>query len=128
MSERLLILAAVIVCAALLSAAVKAATRRRKQIARIDESDLEDDTARVVVFTSPYCHGCRQWLTALGEDGVSATTIDIAKRPDAAARYSITSTPRIVVVGAEGAVLREFHHHEPRRSDLDQIQRLLASG
>lgn len=120
MSERLLILAGVIFVAALAAAAINASVRRHHHIDRIDPDDIEGP-ADVVVFTSPYCHGCSQWLAALAEDSVATATIDIGKRPDAAARYRITSTPRVVVVDRGGVVVREFHHHAPRRSDLDRI-------
>lgn len=116
-------MAVIVVCAALVGALANAAIHRRRHIGAIDPADIDGD-ARVVVFTSPYCHGCKQWLAALEEDSITSATIDIAKRPDAAARYRISSTPRVIVVDAKGSVLREFHHYEPRRSDLDQIIRL----
>jgi hypothetical protein len=123
MPDRLLILLAVVVAAAILSVVINALVRRHHHIGQIDPDDF-DAGSSVVVFTSPYCHGCQEWLSALAEDSISATRIDVAERPDAAARYRITSTPRVVVVEASGAVLREFRHYEPRRSDLDQIVRL----
>ncbi len=123
MSERLLVLAIIVAVAALVGAAANAWLRKRHHLENIDPADLEQG-ARVVVFTSPYCHGCSQWLAALERDEVSTSAIDISKRPDAAARYKIKSTPRIAVVDPAGTVLREFHHFEPRRSDLDQILRL----
>ncbi len=119
-TDRFLLLAAIVAAAAMVGAVVNALLRRRHQIERIDPADLDDGT-RVVVFTSPYCHGCKQWLAALSADSIGATAIDIAERPDAAARYRVSSTPRVVVVGPSGTVLQEFHHFEPRRSDLDRI-------
>lgn len=127
MPERLLILAILVASAATVGAIVNAYAHKRHHISQIDPADL-DAGANVVVFTSPYCHGCRQWLDALEEDQVAATAIDIAKRPDAAARYKITSTPRVAVVDGGGSVLREFHHYAPRRHDLDQILRLAKSA
>lgn len=123
MPERLLILAIIVACAAIVGALANAAIRHRHHIDRIDRADIDGD-ANVVIFTSPYCHGCRQWLGALDEDSIPVATIDISKRPDAAARYRISSTPRVVVVDASGDAVREFHHYEPRRSDLDQILKL----
>lgn len=123
MPERLLILAIVVACAAIVGALANAAIRRRHHIDRIDRADIDGD-ANVVVFTSPYCHGCRQWLAALGEESIPVSAIDISKQPDAAARYRISSTPRVAVIAADGSVVREFHHYEPRRSDLDQIVKL----
>lgn len=126
MSERLLILAVIVACAALVGAIANAAIRRRHHLDRIDPADYAAG-ASVVVFTSPYCHGCRQWLDALSEDGVAAATIDISEKPQAAARYRISSTPRVAVVDPSGSVVREFHHYAPRRSDLDQIARIASS-
>lgn len=127
MPERLLILAILVASAAFVGACVNAYTRKRHHIERIDRADI-GGTANVVVFTSPYCHGCRQWLEALEGDQVATAAIDIAKSPEAAARYRITSTPRVAVVDAEGTVLREFDHYAPRRHDLDQIVRLARSA
>lgn len=127
MSERFLILMILVGAAALVGACVNAYARRRHHIDRIDRADIEGNS-NVVVFTSPYCHGCRQWLDALEEDRLSPAAIDIAKRPDAAARYRITSTPRVAVVDSSGTVLREFHHYAPRRHDLDQIARIANSA
>lgn len=127
MSDRLTILLVIIAAAVVLSAVANALLRRRSQIVRIDPADLAP-SSQVIVFTSPYCHGCRQWLDALAEDNVTTQAIDIAKRPDAAARYRINSTPRIAVVDVKGIVLREFDHYAPRRSDLDVIGRLVAAA
>jgi Flp pilus assembly protein CpaB len=126
MGDRLVILLAIVAVAAIVGVLVNALIRRRHHIERIDPRDFTAGTS-VVVFTSPYCHGCRQWIAALEEDGVPASTIDVSERPDAAARYRISSTPRIAVVAADGKVAREFFHYEPRRSDLDQIAQLLGS-
>lgn len=126
MNERLLIVAVIVASAALLGAIANVAIRRRHQIGRIDPLDIEPGSD-VVVFTSPYCHGCSQWIGALEEIEVNITSIDISKRPDAAARYRVSSTPQVASVAGDGTVLRAFHHHEPRRSDLDQIIRLARS-
>lgn len=125
MSERAQILLLIVVCAGVLGALANALLKRRHQIDAIDASDLAGD-ARVVLFSSPYCHGCSQWLAALEEDSIATAKIDISERPDAAARYRISSTPRVVVVERDGTVAKEFHHYEPRRSDLDQIIRLIG--
>jgi hypothetical protein len=126
--SRLLVLAAIFVAVVIVSSIVKAILRQRHHIEAIDRADLEPG-AQVVVFTSPYCHGCRQWLDALEAEDVRAQAIDISVRPDAAARYRVGVTPRIAVVDPDrGAVLREFDHYSPRRHDLDAIARLVARG
>jgi hypothetical protein len=127
MADRLLVLLAIFVAVCIVSVIANALLRRRHHIDRIDRADLREG-AQVVVFTSPYCHGCRQWLDALGEDAVDAQAIDISERPDAAARYRISHTPRVAVVDRTGAVLREFDHYAPRRSDLDAIGRLVTAA
>lgn len=126
MSERLQIVLVIVVCAGVLGALANAAIKRRHLIDAIDPGELTNG-ARVVLFTSPYCHGCKQWSEAFNEDSIAAVRIDISERPDAAARYRISSTPRVVVTEASGKVLKEFHHYEPRRSDLDQIIRLAST-
>ena len=126
--DRLLVVAVIIVAVSIFSVILRALLRRRHAITAIDADDLEPG-ARVIVFTSPYCHGCRQWLDALDAEHVAAQAIDISERPDAAAKYRVGVTPRIAVVGESGgAVLREFDHYSPRRHDLDAIARLVARG
>lgn len=125
--DRLLILAVVIASIAIVSAVVRATIGRRRNIERIASEDFAPGT-NVVLFTSPYCHGCRQWLDALDGDGVTTTTIDIGSRPQTAATYGISSTPRLVVIDREGTVRGDFAHHTPRRSDLDEIVRLANAG
>lgn len=127
MADRLLVIAIVVASAAIVGAIANAAIRRRHHIERIDPGDYAAG-ASVVVFTSPFCHGCRQWLDALEEDSVPAAAIDIREHPEAAARYRISSTPRVAVVDGAGTVLREFHHYAPRRHDLDQILRIANSA
>lgn len=121
--DRALLLVVIVIAVCVLSVFARAAIHRRHHIERIDAVDFEPGS-KVVVFTSPYCHGCRQWLDALSEDAVAAHAIDIGERPEAAAKYRISSTPRIAVIDQSGGVLREFDHYAPRRSDLDQIVRL----
>lgn len=82
-----------------------------------------------VVFTSPYCHGCRLWLEELAARDVPIHTIDIAEHPASAARYRISATPRVMVVEATaGTVVSEFDHYTPRRHDLDAVERLFETS
>lgn len=126
MPERLLILAAVVLCVSVASVLIRRALTKRRAILWIDPQDI-DSRARIVVFTSPYCHGCQQWVEEFGRQQLNVATINIGERPESAARYGVNSTPRVVVVEDGGAVLGEFHHHTPRLSDLDEIRQLLAS-
>jgi hypothetical protein len=125
--DRAVLLAIIVIAVCIVSVIARAAIRRRHHIDRIDDGDFAPGSD-VVVFTSPYCHGCRQWLDALNEDEISAHAIDIGEQPEAAAKYRISSTPRVAVIDASGSVLREFDHYAPRRSDLDQILRLTRAG
>lgn len=125
-TDRLLVVALILVVVIAVSVIATALLRRRHQIELIDPADLAADTD-VVVFTSPYCHGCRQWIAALDEAGVATQAIDIGERPEAAARYRISSTPRVVVVDRRGTVTREFDHYTPREHDMDAIARIVRS-
>ncbi|MBJ7458814.1 MAG: glutaredoxin family protein [Thermoleophilaceae bacterium] len=125
--DRALLLLIIVVVVCVFSAFARAAIRRRHHIEQFEVGDFAPGT-QVIVFTSPYCHGCRQWLDALEEDTMRVEAIDIAERPQAAARYRINSTPRVAVIDDSGSVLREFSHYEPRRSDLDQIIRLTRAA
>ena len=125
--DRVLVLATIVLAVCVVSVFARAAIRRRHHIERIEAGDFAPGS-QVVVFTSPYCHGCRQWLDALTEDAVVAHAIDIGERPEAAAKYRIFSTPRVAVIDDAGTVVREFDHYAPRRSDLDQIIRLTRAA
>jgi hypothetical protein len=128
--DRVVVLAAIVAAVIVVSAIARALLRRRHAITQVDPADISGASGRVatVVFTSPYCHGCRQWIEALGEGDLHPYAIDIGARPDAAARYKITATPRVAVVRtSDGAVLREFDHYTPRQHDLDAISRLIAA-
>lgn len=103
--DRALLLAIILASVCVFSVVAHAAIKRRHHIDLIDAADYAPGS-RVVVFTSPYCHGCRQWLDALEEDGVSTHAIDIGERPDAAAKYRISSTPRVAVIDDSGSVVR----------------------
>lgn len=109
------------------SLALRAAAHRRHALRWVDPADLgESLSGRVtVVFTSPYCHGCKLWVDELDERGIEMVTIDVSERPDAAARYKINSTPRVAVVRrSDGEVLRDISHYAPRDHDLDAVSAL----
>lgn len=129
--ERLLILAVILVFVVVVSTIARAYFRRRHAIPQLALADIAgaDGEVATVVFTSPYCHGCRQWIDALDERELQPFAIDIRETPTAAARYKINATPRVAVVRtADGVVLREFDHYTPRQHDLDAITRLISAG
>jgi hypothetical protein len=129
--DRFLILAAIVVAVVIVSIAARWLSHRRHAIHQFDAADIigAEGPLATVVFTSPYCHGCRQWLDALDEDELRPFAIDLGEFPQAAARYKINATPRVAVVRTDsGEVLREFDHYTPRRHDLDAIARLINAA
>ncbi len=126
--DRLILVGALVVVVVTLSLLIRFAAHRRHALRWVDPADLGDGGERrvTVVFTSPYCHGCRQWVEELGERGIEPVTIDVGQRPDAAARYKISSTPRVAVVRRrDGEVLRDLSHYTPRAHDLDAVTALM---
>lgn len=126
--DRPLLLALLVALIVVVSLTARVISRRRHAIAQIDLPDLAGDGRDpvVVVFTSPYCHGCRQWIEELEERDLPAHAIDLGENPGAAARYKINATPRVAVTSSRtGVVLKEFDHYTPRRHDLDAIERIV---
>lgn len=121
--ERVLVLIAITVAVAVVTVVARIVSHRRHALVRIEPADIGHGVGpAVVVFTSPYCHGCAEWLRELGDRAIA---ID-ASAPGIAAKYRINATPRVAVVNsADGTVLREFDHYTPRRHDLDAIERML---
>lgn len=129
--DRPIVLAVLVVLIVLISLTVRGISKRRHAITQIDLADLgsDDPDPVVVVFTSPYCHGCRQWIDELAERDLPAHAIDLAEHPGAAARYKINATPRVAVTSSRtGVVLKEFDHYTPRRHDLDAIERIVNAS
>ncbi len=127
--DRLILVAVLAAVVVTVSLAIRWAANRRRALHRIDPGDLGDgpDGRVALVFTSPYCHGCRLWVEMLGERGIEPVTIDVSQRPELAARYKITATPRVAVVRRrDGEVLRDISHYTPREHDLDAVSSLLA--
>lgn len=132
--DRLLLAAVLVVVVVAISLIIRYAAHLRHAIHWIDPTDLGNvgdgaDANVAVVFTSPYCHGCRQWVEELDTRGISAVTIDVAQHPQLAARYKINSTPRVAVVRrSDGEVLRDIAHYTPREHDLDAVSAAIARG
>jgi hypothetical protein len=127
--DRLILVAVLAGVVVAVSLAIRWATDRHRALRWIDPDDLGDGSGGRValVFTSPYCHGCKLWVEMLGERGIDAVTIDVSLRPDLAARYKINSTPRVAVVRRrDGEVLRDISHYTPREHDLDAVSSLLV--
>lgn len=136
--DRLTVLAAIAAVVVILTIVARTILHRRHAIRLIEPADLGTidsgtagsdpvgDGRRVVVFTSPYCHGCREWLSALEAVGATPVALDVVARPELAARYRINVTPRVAVVrAANGEVLGEWDHYAPRAHDIERVTRLL---
>lgn len=128
--DRSLILIALVAVTLVVSFVFRTLAHRRHAIGSIDVEHLAGAPGgprTAVVFTSPYCHGCREWIDALEQEGRSPLVLDVVSRPELAARYRINSTPRIAVVDtASGEVLREWDHYTPRAHDVERVVALIA--
>lgn len=63
--------------------------------------------ATLLQFSSEYCAPCRATARVLGElaestPGVAHVEVDVAERPELAARFSVLQTPTTVVIDAAG--------------------------
>lgn len=128
--DRALVLAGIAAVAATATAFVRAQLHRRHAIRQIDPAHLDGATGprTAVVFTSPFCHGCREWIDALTEEGAKPLILDVVQRPELAARYRINVTPRVAVVETrDGDVLCEWDHYTPRPHDVERVLRVLTS-
>lgn len=127
--DRVLILLVLVLVTVVISLAFRSLSHRKHAIGSIDPEHLTGaggDDRTAVVFTSPYCHGCREWIDALENEGRSPLVLDVIQRPELAARYRINSTPRVAVVDvASGSVLREWDHYAPRAHDVERVVALL---
>lgn len=55
--------------------------------------------AKVEILTTPGCAGCETVKRMLDGMGVKYTVIDVTKRPDIAAKYTLMTAPGIVING-----------------------------
>lgn len=126
--DRALILVTLVAVTVVVSITFRTLSHRKHALGTMDPEHLKDapGSRTAVVFTSPYCHGCREWIDALGEEGQTPLVLDVVERPELAARYRINSTPRVAVVEtADGTVLREWDHYTPRAHDVERVVALL---
>ncbi len=126
--DRLIVLTVVVAAMTVVTVVARRLLHRRHAIKLIDPAHLTGAASprTAVVFTSPFCHGCREWIDALSERGATPLALDVIARPELAARYKINLTPRIAVVDtARGDVLGEWDHYSPRAHDVDGVLRLL---
>lgn len=106
---RLAIAAAVILAAAGAAVLLKSYFSRALVPARFDLADANGAKGPLLVhFTSPYCYDCQVALPILEEAsdefGAPVAIIDAKTRPDLLAKYSVRSTPLILVVRPDGSI------------------------
>ncbi|WP_353809524.1 thioredoxin family protein [Agromyces sp. SYSU T00194] len=91
-----------------------------------DASELALDAlpvrATLLQFSSEYCARCPGTARALGEIAgddheLAHVELDVAAHPELAARFRVTQTPTVVVLGSDGHALRRFSG-APRRADV----------
>ncbi len=91
----------------------------------LTEADLGarlGEQATLVQFSTPFCAPCRPTRQMLAQvarmmDGVAHVEIDAAERLDLARRMHVTSTPTVLVLGPDGAVVKRAVG-PPRQADV----------
>lgn len=125
LATRLQVIAAVVAVAGLGARLLTARLARPSIPSRFDPNDvgLVHGGKMLVEFTSPYCHECQIALPVLKEAsdtyGAPLAVIDAKQRPDLMAKYSIRSTPVILVVDERGTVRRSWIN-SPSSFELQQ--------
>lgn len=125
LSTRLQAIAAVVALAGLGARLLTVWLSKPNVPARFDPNDvgLSHPGKMLVEFTSPYCHECQIALPVLKQAadtfGAPLAVIDAKQRPDLMAKYSIKSTPVILVVDERGAVRRSWLN-SPTSMELHQ--------
>lgn len=85
----------------------------------------------LVEFTSPFCLECQLALPVLkavsSSHGAALAIVNAKDRPDLTTKYSIRTTPTILVVDATGRVTHGWLDNAPTAEDVTQAL-ALASG
>ncbi len=101
------------------------ATTNRAEAGALTEADLGSSLgahATLVQFSTAFCAPCRPTRQILAQvadmvDGVTHVEIDAASRLDLVRRLRINSTPTILVLGPDGAIIRRAVGL-PRKADV----------
>jgi len=101
----------------------------------LTEADLGSrlgEQATLVQFSTVFCAPCRptrQMLARVARmvDGVTHVEIDAAERLDLARRLHVTSTPTVLVLGPDGAVVQRAVG-QPRQADVIAALGTLTGG
>lgn len=129
---RLLVLMAVVFAAGAGSCALRRYVKNAPIPTRFDRRDVNISKAgtMLVEFTSPLCHECQvayPLLQAASEaHNAPLAVIDAKQRPDLAAKYSIRTTPTILVVDHRGKVTAGWFN-SPSEQDLSSALELAAA-
>jgi thiol-disulfide isomerase/thioredoxin len=107
----------------------------KRSLLVLTEADLGGrlgEQATLVQFSTAFCAPCRptrQMLARVAEatDGVAHIEIDAAARLDLARRLHVTSTPTILVLGPDGAVVQRAVG-QPRQADVLAALGTLVGG
>lgn len=99
--------------------------RGRDDGKRLDAAELGaelGERATLVQFSSAFCAPCRATRRVLGEvagvvPGVTHVEIDAEARLDLVRRLDILKTPTVLVLGADGRVVRRATG-QPRKADV----------
>jgi thiol-disulfide isomerase/thioredoxin len=120
--------------------AVGVALRRRAGRFRAGQSVLTEadlgsrlgEQATLVQFSTAFCAPCRPTRQMLARvagmtDGVAHVEIDAAARLDLVRRLHVTSTPTVLVLGPDGAVIQRAVG-QPRQADVIAALGTLTGG
>ena len=96
--------------------------RRADLLTETDLGARLGQRATLVQFSTAFCAPCRPTRQILGQvagmvDGVTHVEIDAASRLDLVRRLRINSTPTVLVLGADGAIVKRAAGL-PRKADL----------
>jgi thiol-disulfide isomerase/thioredoxin len=121
---RLFILLSVGGAATFTSFALRRYFRSAELPAKFDRRDVEmiHKGPMLVEFTSPYCYECQVAFPLLQAASVAhdapLAVIDAKDRPDLTVKYSIRTTPTILVVDGRGRVTTGWLDMSPSAADL----------
>ena len=101
----------------------------------LTEADLGSalgEQATLVQFSTAFCAPCRPTRQMLARvagmaDGVAHVEIDAAARLDLARRLHVTSTPTVLVLGPDGAIVKRAVG-QPRQADVIAALGTLVGG
>jgi thiol-disulfide isomerase/thioredoxin len=106
-----------------------------RSVSVLTEADLGSrlgEQATLVQFSTAFCAPCRPTRQMLARvagmaDGVAHVEIDAAARLDLVRRLHVTSTPTVLVLGPDGAVVKRAVG-QPRQADVIAALQTLTGG